>query len=43
MAAGGMGIVEAKNAFKPTEPLSVGTRLIQIGGPCLRIGLGGAS
>lgn len=43
MAAGGMGMVEAKNAFKPKNPLPTGTRLIQIGGPCLRIGLGGAS
>lgn len=43
MAAGGMGMVEAKNAFKPKNPLPIGTRLIQIGGPCLRIGLGGAS
>lgn len=43
MAAGGIGMVEAKNAFKPKDPLSAGTKLLQIGGPCLRIGLGGAS
>lgn len=36
-------MVEAKNAFKPKDPLPAGTRLLQIGGPCLRIGLGGAS
>lgn len=39
MAAGGIGMIEAKNAFKPEDPLPAGTKLIQIGGPCLRIGL----
>ena len=43
MAAGGIGMVEKKNAFKPTEWLPIWTRLIQIWGYGLRIGLGGAS
>ena len=43
MVAGGIGMVEMRNAFKPQDPLPVWTRLVQIWGLGLRIGLGGAS
>ncbi len=36
-------MIEKKNSFKPKYPLPAGTRLVQIGGPNFRIGLGGAS